>query len=99
MLWKRDSDPELMSGLKRRSHVELHAVILRLTSTDSLTANQILIVANLNRKLVTLCIDELTRNGFLQESDKDQRTFSATREGIHWLKRYEGVMDADRKKS
>lgn len=78
------------SGGKRRSHIEVEAAILRALVSEYLTINQLAIRVNLNRVLAKNYVKELSQKGRVEsKKTKGLARYSASQNGVAWLKRFE----------
>lgn len=77
---------------KRRSHIEVHAAVLKELASEYLSINQIAIRVNLNRTLAKSYVNELSQKGQVETRKiKGIACYSATQRGVAWLKRFESL--------
>ena len=84
----------------RRSRRDLHAAILRVSESNSVTANHLILRLNLNSKLASGCLTELLERGFIEARRGNKfATYSATQRGIIWLDIYVQLMKMENETS
>lgn len=78
------------NGVKRRSHIEILAAILRALASEYLTTNEVAIRVHLNWALAESYMKELSQKGHIESKKIGELTsYSATEAGVSWLKRFE----------
>lgn len=77
----------------RRTRLDIYAAILRALASDTLTMNQLVFHLRLNSRIARECVSELTRRGFAEVQRREAiTTYSATQEGMNWVRRYMKVV-------